>query len=190
MNLSTVLILFVLLSQMGIAHGEVYRWVDDNGNVVFGDSPPPSLKKAKKLKPIVIETPTPTGTQFATPEQIQQMQDDAKTRQRTKSSAPNNIDTQCRTYISQLNKVEIYLEHTSTARDEQKAKDLRKLIKMECGPQALYANHRYRADKNDWRCKQYRENIAKIEIYLEHTPTDRDKQTAIDLRKQAARECR
>ncbi len=52
--------LISLLLLTGIAHAEVYRWVDKNGNVVFSDSPPakgsPESRKAEKIKIAPITT--------------------------------------------------------------------------------------------------------------------------------------
>jgi len=93
------------------------------------------------------------------------------------------IDSHCRGYVSQLNKIEIYLQHTPTDLDRQKANDLRKLIKIECGKQVLSQKH------DDWQCKRYRTDLTKAEIFHEHTPTPRDEQKIKDLKKQIAHEC-
>ena len=93
------------------------------------------------------------------------------------------IDSHCRGYVSELNKIEIFLQHTPTDLDRQKAKDLRKLIKVECSNKVLTQKY------DDSRCKRYRTDLTKTEIFLEHTPTDRDQQKIIDLKNQIFREC-
>jgi len=160
----------------------VYRWKDDNGKTVFGDTPP----KDKTATTVNIENTENSGTQFATPEQTKNIERDAKNRRHKKvpSASRNNIDSYCRRYISELNKVEIYLQHTDTQRDRLKARDLRKLITKECAGNVLTKKF------DDARCTRYRKDLSKTEIFLEHTPNPRDEQKVKDLQKQIARECR
>jgi len=164
---------------------EVYRWKDDSGKTVFGDTPP----KDKTATTVTIENTGNSGTQFATPEQTKDIERDAKNRQHKKTLSAsrqpyNNIDSYCRRYISELNKVEIYLQHTDTQRDRLKARDLRKLITKECTGNVLTKKF------DDARCTRYRKDVSKTEIFLEHTPNPRDEQKIKDLQKQIARECR
>jgi hypothetical protein len=168
-----------LLATDGIA--EIYRWKDDNGKMVFGDTPP----KNKTSTAITIEDTTNSGTTFANPGQVKNFERQAESPNRqSKPVIPHDyIDSHCRNYVSQLNKVEIYLEHTKSPRDQQKALDLRKIIKMECGDKVLTQKF------DDSRCRRYREDLTKTEIYLEHTHTRRDRHKVEDLRKQIALEC-
>ncbi len=160
---------------------EVYRWKDDNGKTVFGDTPP----KDKTSIAVPISNTENTGTQFATPQQIKNIERDAASRQQfTQPRATKRIDSHCRRYISQLNKIEIFLEHTRGPRDQQKAQDLRNIIKKECSNKLLSQKF------DDYRCKRYRNDVSRIDIFLEHTNSPRDQQKAQDLRKQISRECR
>lgn len=52
MRATTLLLLFFLLP----VHAEIYRWVDDNGNVVFTDEPKPGSEKVE-LPPTTTYTP-------------------------------------------------------------------------------------------------------------------------------------
>ncbi len=181
----TTLILCVFILCMTIAPGQagVYRWKDDDGKIVFGDTPP----KDKTATAVNIENTEHSGTQFATPDQVKDIERDAKNR-RPKSppasrQSRNKIDSHCRRYISELNKVDIYLQHTDTERDRLKARDLRKLIKKEC------ANNVLTQKFNDGRCTRYRKKLSETEMFLEHTSSPRDEQKAEDLKKQIAREC-
>lgn len=158
---------------------EVYRWKDEKGRIVFGDAPP----KDKKTTAISIENTENSGTQFATPESIRDVKQGAMHRQQKKPETTIRVDSHCRRYLSDLNKVEIYLEHTNSPRDQQKARDLRKLIKRECNKDLLSQKF------SDSYCRHYREKLSKTEIFLEHTNTPRDQNKAKDLRKQIAREC-
>ena len=179
--------IFVILSLIMLStpsYAEVYRWVDQHGNVVFGDKPPKEHEDSAEA--VTIDTTEQSGTRFASPNQIKNFEDDAQNRQPNVSDTTpdRRMDSRCRNYISQLNKIEIYLEHTRTARDEQKAADLRKLINKECGDHIRYQKH------DDWQCQRYREDLNKAEIYFEHTPSERDRHKIEDLRKQITRECR
>ncbi len=173
-------ILFVYLF-MGLPHAEVYRWLNDDGELIYGDKPP----EGSRADAVPIENRAAQGMKFATPEQVEQFHTDAQTRKKTEP-APGNSNlskSYCRRYRSDLNKIEIYLQHTYSVRDAQKASDLRKIIKRECSDINLSA------EDNRSRCRSYHEEIVKTEIYLEHTPNPRDKQKVKDLRKQIAREC-
>ncbi len=165
----------------GVAHAEVYRWVNDNGEIVFGDNPP----KDTAVDAVPVENKVGSGMKFATPEQIEEFHNNAQTQKKTKSqsSTSNPSKSYCRRYQSDLNKIEIYLQHTYSIKDAEKARDLRKLIKRECGGINLTL------EDNRSRCNSYHQDMVKIEIYLEHTPNPRDKQKLKDLRKQIAREC-
>jgi hypothetical protein len=165
----------------GLCQAEVYRWQDDNGKVVFGDTPP----KDKEATAVRIDNTDSSGTQFANPALIRDMENDAKYgRSQSRPSQHRPVDWHCRNYVSQLNKVEIYLQHTPSQRDQQKADDLRQLIKRECSNEVLSLKY------DDGQCKRYREDLTRAEIYLQHTPTQRDRQRVKDLREQIARECR
>lgn len=177
------IIIFFLLSLSMPLYAEVYRWIDQHGNVIFGDKPPKEYEAAAEV--ITIDNTEKSGARFASPNQVKDFETDAQERQpNVRETAPDRrMDSRCRNYISQLNKVDIYLEHTRTARDEQKAADLRRLIQKECGDHARYQKH------DDWQCLRYREDLTKAEIYFDHTPSERDRQKIADLRKQIAREC-
>jgi len=175
---------FILCITIESGQAEVYRWKDDNGKIVFGDTPP----KDKTATAISIENTDNSGTQFATPEQTKAIERDAKNRRHktpsTTRQSRNNIDSHCRRYISELNKVDIYLQHTDTPRDQLKARDLRKIIKKECGNNVLTQKF------DDGKCARYRRKLSKTEIFLEHTSNPRDEQKVKDLKKQITRECR
>lgn len=42
---------------VGTAHGQAYRWVDKNGHVGYGDTPPPGVK----LTPLRMTSPAPSS---------------------------------------------------------------------------------------------------------------------------------
>lgn len=166
-----------VLFYLGTVGAEVFRWTNEQGEVVYGDSPPNST--STEAVPI---NDAKSGTRFATEQQIKQLEQSRPPS--NKKPKAKKMDSHCRKYVSQLNKTEIYLEHTYNERDAQKAKDLRKLIARECRADTLVVKH------DDSRCGRYRQDLAKIEVYLEHTPTERDQQKAKDLQKQIKRECR
>ncbi len=134
---------------------------------------------------VLVENAIGRGMKFATPEQIEELHNDAQTQKKGKSQAGqvSQSKSYCRRYRSDLNKIEIYLQHTNSVLDAQKAHDLRKIIKRECGGINLSV------EDNRSRCNAYHQDLVKTEIYLEHTPNPRDKQKVKDLRKQIAREC-
>jgi len=170
--------IFLLASTAAIA--EVYRWTDDSGKVVFGDTPP----KNKKATAVPIKNTENSGTQFAGPQQIRKLkQSSDKHRQKKPPGKRNKISSFCRRYISQLNRVDLFLQHTDSPLDQQKARDLRKLIKQTCPANALKQKF------DDGWCKRYRQKLRKTEIFLEHTDSPRDRQRVKDLRQQIAREC-
>lgn len=162
------------------ALAEVYQWKDDNGNPVFGDQPP----KDKTSTAVSIKNTENTGAQFASPNQTKDIERNTTTRKHATQLTTARIDAHCRSYLSQLNKVEIFLGHTNSPRDQHKAQDLRTLIKKECGNALLTQKF------DDSRCQQYRRDLSQTEIFLEHTSTRRDQQKVKDLRQQIARECR
>jgi len=178
-----LVVLLMLCMVTGLGQAEIYRWKDDGGKVVFGDTPP----KNKAATAVNIENTENSGTRFATPSQVKSIEHDAKNRQASNPAASRRnrtkIDSHCRRYISELNKVDIYLEHTDTPRDQLKARDLRKLIKKECGNKILTRKF------DDRKCIGYRRKLSKTETFLEHTPNPRDEQQVRDLKKQLAREC-
>lgn len=165
----------------GFAHAEVYRWVNDRGETVFGDSPP----KGTQADVVPVDTTVGRGMKFATPKQVEQFHNEAQTQKkaRSQSGVSSPSKSYCRRYQSDLNKIEIYLQHTYSIKDAEKARDLRKLIRRECSGVHLTA------EDNRSRCNSYHQDMVKTEIYLEHTPNPRDKQKLKDLRKQIAREC-
>lgn len=180
MNTARYLLIVILCIPASPGMAEIYRWKDDSGKNVFGDTPP----RDKTATAITIENTEDSGTQFATPEQIKLIEQNAKNSQRpSNASTRNTIDSHCRGYVSQLNKIEIYLQHTPTKLDQQKASDLRKLIKIECGNQILSQKY------NDLQCDRYRTDLTRAEIFHQHTPTQRDQQKIKDLKAQIAQEC-
>lgn len=124
------ILLFLCLSlTTGLCQAEVYRWQDEHGKTVFGDKPP----KDKAATAVPIDSSDNSGMQFATPELIRDMENEAKYgRPPSQASKQRPVDWHCRNYVSQLNKVEIYLQHTPTQRDRQRVKDLRQQIAREC----------------------------------------------------------
>lgn len=172
--------IFIYCAACGLSPAEIYQWTDKNGNTVFGDSPP----KNKAATPVDIQNTETSGTRFATPTQVESLEREASRPSTQPRQPQQRIDGQCRRYISELNKVEIYLEHSNSPRDQHKANDLRKLLKKECSPEQLAKKF------DDWRCKRYREDLSKTELFLEHSNNPRDERKAEGLRKQIARECR
>ena len=180
--LPTLLILctFMLCITAELSQAEVFRWKDDNGKAVFGDTPP----KDNTAIAVDIKNIEKSGARFATPDQMKDIENSAEARRRQRQAASQNTtDSHCRGYVSELNKIEIFLQHTPTDLDRQKAKDLRKLIKVECNNKVLTQKY------DDWQCKRYRTDLTKAEIFLEHTPTTIDQQKIIDLKNQISREC-
>lgn len=177
-----LLILFTGMSCMETIEAEVYRWIDEQGNVVYGDRPP----KDRKLQPLPLRESAGRGTSFATPEQIEKLHASDKTSKGKSRSADENTARRstCQRYRSDLNEVEIYLQHTWSQRDALRARDLRKLIRRECTGVAA------RLERDSSRCRGYRRELLETEIYLEHTPNPRDQQRVQDLEKQIERECR
>ncbi|HEB54950.1 MAG TPA: DUF4124 domain-containing protein [Gammaproteobacteria bacterium] len=174
-----ILVFYFFSGQSCIA--EVYRWTNDKGEIVFGDRPP----KGVDVDIIPLKKAVGSGMEFATPEQIKKLHTDVQVKKKTKPRAGGTrlSKSYCQRYRSNLNKVEIYLQHTYNVQDAQKAQDLRKLIKRECNGITLSV------EDNRSRCKSYRQELVRTEIYLEHTSTPRDRQKVNDLRKQIRREC-
>lgn len=158
---------------------EVYQWEDDKGQTVYGDTPPKDRSATVKN----IEKTEESGTRFADPQSVKNFRQESARQRPVKTENTKRADPYCRRYISQLNKVEIYLEHTNSPRDHQKAQDLRKLINRECSGKLQGQKF------SDSYCDHYREDLKKTEIYLEHSHSPRDQNRANDLRKQIAREC-
>ena len=180
--------LVAILCCMGLVqHGyaaEMYRWEDKQGKVVFGDNPP----KGVEAKPMTVEEIPKTGNRFSSEKQIDRIHQDAvinrEIEKRVSKQRKTQTDYHCRDYVSQLNKAEIQIQRSYNVRDAQKAIDLRKLIKKECGERVLSVKH------NDWRCDQYRRDLEKAKIYQEHTPNSVDQKKVATLTEQIARECR
>lgn len=172
--------LCVLLSGVTASAAEVYRWTDDNGKTMFGDKPPAD----KTATAVRIDHAQKSGAQFADPVQIKKFERSANKTRPAKKASKKKINANCRRYISQLNKVEIFLEHTNSPRDQLKARDLRKLASKNCGGTPLTQKF------SDAYCKRYRRTLSKTEIFLEHTSSPRDEQKVKDLKKQLARECK
>jgi Domain of unknown function (DUF4124) len=162
------------------SEAEVYRWQDEQGKTVFGDTPPRNNPSTR----IQLNNTQNTGTQFANPAQITNFERSPSASRPKRSPHRATISTECRGYIAQLNKVEIFLEHSISPRDQQKAGDLRKLIQKQCGPINLKQKF------SDSRCRRYQRDLNKLEIFMEHTHTLRDEQKADDLRQQLRQECR
>ena len=169
----------VLVSVTNPVLAEIYQWEDDKGQTVFGDKPPKNKSATVKN----IENTEGSGTRFADPQAVKNFKQSAGHQRPVKASRPESIDPYCRRYISQLNRVEIYLEHTNSPRDQQKAMDLRKLINREC------SDDLHTRKFSDSYCNRYHEDLKKTEIFLEHSHSPRDQNRADDLRKQIAREC-
>ncbi|VAX08658.1 hypothetical protein MNBD_GAMMA25-885 [hydrothermal vent metagenome] len=165
-----------------LAKAEVYRWLNEEGEIVFGDKPP----KGTKADVIQVKKAGSHGMKFATPEQIEEFHNELAmpAKSNTSTGRSNLSASYCRRYRSDLNKIEIYLQHTNSVKDVEKAADLRELIKREC------SGINYSKEDNRSRCQSYHQDLVKTEIYLDHTPNPRDKQRVKDLRKQMARECR
>jgi Domain of unknown function (DUF4124) len=177
--MKTFLLIVILCSLAGTSVAEVYRWTDDSGKIVFGDKPP----KGKNATTVNIENTQKSGTQFANPEQIKNFERGANQARPNKPAPTKRINSDCRRYIGQLNKVEIFLEHTNSPRDQLKARDLRNLIKRSCGNTQLTQKF------SDGYCNRYRRNLRKTEVFLEHTDSPRDRQKVADLQNQITREC-
>jgi Domain of unknown function (DUF4124) len=174
------LLLVVLYSLTDVGMAEVYRWTDDSGKVVFGDKPP----KDKNATTVNIQNTQKSGTQFANPAQVKNFERSTTQSHPAQPAPAKRIDSDCRRYISQLNKVEVFLEHTNSPRDQLKARDLRKLIKRSCD------NARLTQKFSDGYCNRYRRNLRKTEVFLQHTDSPRDRQKLKDLQKQIVRECK
>lgn len=159
---------------------DVYQWTDDNGKTVFGDTPPQN----KVATPVHIGNTKNSGAQFAKPAQVKDFERSANKVRPKKAASKKKIDADCRRYISQLNKVEIFLEHTDSPRDQLRARDLRKLIKKSCGKTRKIQKF------SDSYCHRYQKKLRETTIFLEHTSNPRDEQKVVDLKKQIARECK
>lgn len=182
MVITASLILIVIAAPSWSA--EMYRWKNKQGEVVFGDQPPVGAQ----AEPITVEEIPKTGNRFSDESQIKRLHQDAAMRREldarlSRQPAPRT-DYHCRDYVSQLNKAEIQIQRSYNVRDAQKVVDLRKLIKKECGESTF--NTKY----DDWRCKQYRRDLEKARIYVEHTPNSVDQKKIDSLQQQIARECR
>jgi hypothetical protein len=125
---SYILVPVVLLLSMflNVSQAEMYRWINEKGDVAYGDMPP----KDVEAELISADKVTPSGTAFATNQQIEDLHNELDAPQKSEKAKPT--DYYCRGYVSDLNKLEIYLEHTVTDRDKQKVIDLRKQIEREC----------------------------------------------------------
>lgn len=179
-KLLRIFLLFCILIFIAITSAaEIYRWTDENGKVIFGDKPP----RGKTATAVRIENTKNSGAQFASPAQIKNFERRAAQSRPLKAKPKKKVNADCRRYISKLNKVEIFLEHTNSPRDQLKARDLRKLAKGYCG------NTRLTQKFSDAYCNNYRKKLNKTKIFLEHTSTSRDEQKVKDLQKQIAREC-
>ncbi len=55
-RLSTWLLATLLLSGAGMSAAEVYRWVDEQGNVIYSDTPHPGAEVIENLDPQTIES--------------------------------------------------------------------------------------------------------------------------------------
>ncbi|MEE8288573.1 MAG: DUF4124 domain-containing protein [Nitrosomonadaceae bacterium] len=64
-----------------VAHGELYKWVDNNGNTQYTDQPPPpgAAKTEKKLK-IKSAPAQPTGDEINAPKSLAEKEYDFKKR--------------------------------------------------------------------------------------------------------------
>ena len=183
-HLLILLALYSFLIPHPLGAAEMYQWENQQGEMVFGDRPPGGVDAT----PITVDEIPRTGNRFSSEQQIQRMHQDAAIRReverRELDRSQPRIDSHCREYISQLNKAEIQIERSYNVRDAQKAIDLRKLIKKECGENVYSIKH------DDWRCRQYRRELEKAKIYLQHTPNSVDEKKVDVLTGQIARECR
>ena len=68
-----------------VAHGELYKWVDNNGNTQYTDQPPPpgAAKSEKRLK-IKSAPAQPTSDEINAPESLAEKEYDFKKRLNTK----------------------------------------------------------------------------------------------------------
>lgn len=72
-----ILLLSVMLVSFPVANAEVYKWVDENGNVFFSDSPPPK-QKTEEVRIQGAPTPSPQRAGSATPAEPDSEEEAAK----------------------------------------------------------------------------------------------------------------
>lgn len=73
--------LIALLFVVSLAQAEMYRWVDEEGNVQFSDTPPPEGVDAERMEipePSVVETYKPTPSSSDDEDEAAEGEDDAK----------------------------------------------------------------------------------------------------------------
>lgn len=132
-------LLFVLavLSVQNLSATEIYRWVDENGNVHYGEEPPPdSSKEQKKMK---LEPLPSSGANLATDKQIKNLHkgnEEAVKREQQRAKEQEKVVEKKKKYCEQkrqeLVKVQAYLEGVDNARDRRKEKALLELLAREC----------------------------------------------------------
>lgn len=116
---------------------EIYRWVDEHGNVHYGEEPPPETsKEQKKMK---VEPLPNSGTSLATDKQIKKLHkgnEEAKEREKKRAKEQEKRLEKKKKYCEgkrqELVKVQAYLEGVDNARDRRKEKALQELISREC----------------------------------------------------------
>jgi len=77
------LILFSLLFAAGLNAG-IYRWVDDQGNVVYSQTPPPDARPAEKLRPPPPPAEDPQTARQRLNEQLETLEKSAEERRKKK----------------------------------------------------------------------------------------------------------
>lgn len=116
--------------------GDIYRWVDETGNVHYSEEPPPEQQQQQKLS---IEPLPRSGTQFATDEQIKELHQGnkeaikaQKQREQSKARADQQKKKYCDRKRKKLADIQAYLAHTDNSRDRRKEKGLIELLEREC----------------------------------------------------------
>lgn len=152
----------------------MYRWLDTHGRLHYSDTPPPD--QADAIEPQEMPQLPATGVRLADDMDLNPTPDD-------KPPVKAKADSRCRRYHSDLNKVELYLQHTPNDRDRQRAADIREQISIECSGFAL------KRDYGDSRCRGHHSRLNKLEIFYRHSPNHRDRQKIADLKRQIEMEC-
>ena len=151
----------------------LYKWKDAEGNIHFSDKLP------KDIDPEPFKAPS---ISISSRDYIPTQSDSEKSE--PKKAKSKKDDRYCRKYKEKINKISIYLKHTPNDLDEQKLKDLKQQLKLEC------TNGVYKKKYKNSTCHRHARKLNKYIIYNKHTPTDRDQQAIKDLKAQIKLECR
>jgi len=91
----------------------VYQWVNDEGEIVFGDSPP----SGTDANMIELEDAVGSGAKFATPEQIEKFHNgaQAQNKSKSKSGTSSQLNSYCRGYQSLRYPHEIVIKNNDLA---------------------------------------------------------------------------